>query len=316
VSSPSSAPASSGAPKAVGKPVGKAAGNKAALEAQMAKAGMTDPKERAAFMAQMDHESGGFKYMNELASGKAYEGRKDLGNTAEGDGVKYKGRGFIQLTGKANYKKYGDMLGIDLVSNPDMAADPAIASQIATAYWNDRKIGGKTLSEQAKAGNFDMVTKGINGGTNGKADRDQKYAAYLAEANGGAPVPAPTGNTVMPSSPKAATTAMGVTPATATALSPTNPSGYTYSAKTSTTGPSSSTSSAGTDSKRVVDLLSQIADNTAPIKDAFGSLKSDGGAPGSAGKLPTKRAAGIKNDLKSQETIKTGNLSSNSNSDW
>jgi hypothetical protein len=65
-----------------------------------------------------------------------------------------------------------------------------------------------------------------------------------------------------------------------------------------------------------VDLLSQIADNTAPIKDAFGSLKSDGGAPGSAGKLPTKRAAGIKNDLKSQETIKTGNLSSNSNSDW
>jgi predicted chitinase len=153
--------------------------NKSTLISAMATNGMTDPKERAAFLAQMDHESGGFNYMNELSSGKQYEGRKDLGNTEQGDGIKYKGRGYIQLTGKANYKKYGDMIGQDLVNNPDLAADPNIASQIALAYWNDKKIGGKTLSEQAKAGNFDMVTKGINGGFNGKGDRDTKFANYL-----------------------------------------------------------------------------------------------------------------------------------------
>jgi predicted chitinase len=167
---------------ALANSVGGAADRKATLESAMKSAGITDPKERAAFMAQMDHESGHFQYMNELSSGRQYEGRKDLGNIYSGDGEKYKGRGYIQLTGRANYKKYGDMIGVDLVDHPELAADPSIAAKIAIAYWNDKKIGGMSLAQQARAGNFDMVTKGINGGFTGKADRDMLYQQYLARS--------------------------------------------------------------------------------------------------------------------------------------
>ena len=76
------------------------------------------PLERAHFLAQCAHESGGFIYREELASGAAYEGRRDLGNTQSGDGVRFKGRGYIQLTGRANYTKFGPVAGGECVGNP------------------------------------------------------------------------------------------------------------------------------------------------------------------------------------------------------
>lgn len=144
------------------------------LNRAMAEANIDTPKKKAAFVAQLMHESGGFKYNEEIASGRAYEGRRDLGNTQPGDGTKYKGRGFIQLTGRANYEAAGKALGLDLVNNPGLAAKDENAARVAAWYWNSRG-----LSAKAEAGNFDAVTKGINGGYNGKADRDRLYGNAL-----------------------------------------------------------------------------------------------------------------------------------------
>tara|TARA_R110002012_G_scaffold120413_2_gene269785 strand:- start:15 stop:2675 length:2661 start_codon:yes stop_codon:yes gene_type:complete len=144
------------------------------LIAAMNKAGMNNKRERAQFLAQMSHESGNFNYDEEIHDGSNYEGRSDLGNTQAGDGKRYKGRGYIQLTGRANYKRYGDMVGQDLVNNPDLAKDPNIASDIALAYWKDRGISGP-----AKAGDTKGVTRIINGGYNGLSDREQKYDQYM-----------------------------------------------------------------------------------------------------------------------------------------
>ena len=146
------------------------------LIAAMNKAGMKNKKERAQFLAQMNHESGNFNYDEEIHDGSNYEGRSDLGNTQKGDGKRYKGRGYIQLTGRANYKHYGDMIGQDLVNNPDLAKDPNVAADVALAYWKDRGISGP-----AQAGNTKRVTKLINGGYNGLADRQAKYAKYSAK---------------------------------------------------------------------------------------------------------------------------------------
>src|SRR5687767_14765292 len=103
----------------------------------------------AAFLAQLAHESGQLRYMEEIASGAAYEGRSDLGNTQPGDGVRFKGRGPIQLTGRANYAQASRDLGIDLVRNPERAADPDVAFRVAAWYWNSRD-----LNKYADSGNF------------------------------------------------------------------------------------------------------------------------------------------------------------------
>ena len=127
----------------------------------------------AHFMAQLAHESGGFRYMEEIASGQAYEGRADLGNTQPGDGKLFKGRGPIQLTGRANYRTYGRALGFDLESNPEMVAIPSVGLLVACKFWEQQK-----LNALADADNLTAVTKRINGGTNGLADRQ----AYLVKA--------------------------------------------------------------------------------------------------------------------------------------
>lgn len=126
------------------------------------------------FIAQLGHESDGFKAMEEYASGAAYEGRKDLGNVFAGDGRRYKGRGPIQITGRANYRQYGKALGIDLERYPELASNPCIGMQLALEYWKQRGLS-------AYADNDDIltITKRINGGTNGLADRK----ARLARAN-------------------------------------------------------------------------------------------------------------------------------------
>lgn len=123
-------------------------------------------------MAQVMHESGGLQEMKELSSGKQYEGRSDLGNIKSGDGRRYKGRGFIGLTGRNNYKKYGDMLGIDLVNNPELASDPEIALAIAAAYWKDNG-----LNRLADKNDIKGITKKINGGYNGLKSRYNYFNA-------------------------------------------------------------------------------------------------------------------------------------------
>ena len=125
----------------------------------------------AHLMAQLVHESGSFRYMEEIASGAAYEGRADLGNTQPGDGKRYKGRGPIQLTGRANYRTFGRRMGIDFENHPEIAALPCIGLHIALEYWKDRG-----LNSFADADDVDAITRKINGGTNGLADRKQHLA--------------------------------------------------------------------------------------------------------------------------------------------
>jgi putative chitinase len=144
------------------------------LNAAMQEAGINTPRRQAAFLAQLAHESGEFRWMEELASGAAYEGRTDLGNTQPGDGMRFKGRGPIQLTGRSNYHAAGQALGIDLVNNPRRAADPDVGFRTAAWYWNNRN-----LNQYADAGNFDAITYRVNGGYNGKAERDAYYNRAL-----------------------------------------------------------------------------------------------------------------------------------------
>lgn len=129
------------------------------------------PPRMATFLAQLAHESGELRYFEELASGEAYEGRKDLGNVAPGDGVRFKGRGPIQLTGRANYKRAGDALRLDLLRNPRRASDADVGFRIAGWFW---KTHG--LNDLADLGAFDTITRRINGGLSGKASRDVYHA--------------------------------------------------------------------------------------------------------------------------------------------
>ena len=132
----------------------------------------------SAFLAQIAHESGELRFMQELwgptPAQKRYEppGKKatELGNTQAGDGRRYKGRGAIQITGRANYKKYGDLLGVDLVGNPDLAATPQYAFSTAGLFW---KLNG--LNEMADVQDFIAITKRINGGTTGLNERQKYY---------------------------------------------------------------------------------------------------------------------------------------------
>ena len=107
------------------------------------------PDRQAAFLAQVGHESGQLRYSEEIASGKAYEGRKDLGNTNPGDGVKYKGRGLIQVTGRANYKIFNEWLhknnyltiNQSIIDNPEIVSlNPEIAVLSAFWYWDLHKL--------------------------------------------------------------------------------------------------------------------------------------------------------------------------------
>lgn len=94
----------------------------------------------AAFLAQIGHESAELRYVEEIASGSAYEGRKDLGNIQKGDGVRYKGRGLIQVTGRSNYTAISKDLGVDFVSNPKLLQEPEYAVLCAFWYWDKHKL--------------------------------------------------------------------------------------------------------------------------------------------------------------------------------
>ena len=133
---------------------------------------MDAPLRLAHFLAQVGHESGSFKYMEEIASGSAYEGRANLGNTQNGDGPRYKGRGPIQITGRANYRFFGRQLGIDLERHPEIAEFPSIGLHLACAYWANRD-----LNALADRDLLEDITRKINGGTNGLADRKSRLTA-------------------------------------------------------------------------------------------------------------------------------------------
>ena len=124
----------------------------------------------AAFIAQIGHESGQLQYVREIwgptAAQLRYEGRADLGNTVTGDGSRYRGRGLIQITGRANYAACGEALGIDLINHPELLEQPQYACLSAAWFW-----AMKGLNTLADAGEFNTVTRRINGGLNGLADR-------------------------------------------------------------------------------------------------------------------------------------------------
>ena len=132
--------------------------------------GITTPERMAAFLAQVGHESGGLHWLVELwgptEQQHRYEGRKDLGNTDPGDGFRFRGRGLIQITGRANYQQVGDALATDLVGQPELLGEPDMATRSAMWFW--QKHG---LNELADAGDFERITRRINGGLNGQIER-------------------------------------------------------------------------------------------------------------------------------------------------
>lgn len=166
-----------------------------------------DPMEAAQFKAQIQHESGGklrtesgyYKTPDRIkaifgssrlqgkdpatlvrSSKKLFNtvyggtwGEKNLGNTEEGDGYKYRGRGLIQITGRANYKKFGELIGVDLEASPDKALEQETAEKIALAYWNTRVKPKVTNFSDTRA-----VTKLINGGSHGLKERDSLFKKY------------------------------------------------------------------------------------------------------------------------------------------
>lgn len=128
----------------------------------------------AAFLATIIHESGSFKHTAEVASGKAYEGRRDLGNTSPGDGIKYKGRGLIQITGKHNYTQISEAFKVDFINSPELLEQPHWATRSACWWWNSRE-----LNKLADVHDFKGVTLIVNGGLNGWEPRQFWYERAL-----------------------------------------------------------------------------------------------------------------------------------------
>ena len=126
------------------------------------------PLRMAHFMAQLAHESDGFKATREYHDGSNYEGRRDLGNTEAGDGKRYRGRGLIQLTGRYNYRKAGDALGLNLVGHPELAEKFPAALEVSCWFW-----AANGLNELADRDDVRAVTRRINGGLNGFEDRNR-----------------------------------------------------------------------------------------------------------------------------------------------
>lgn len=115
----------------------------------------------AHFLGQASHETTGFRHMVELwgptPAQKRYEGRADLGNTVKGDGFLMRGRGIFQVTGRDNYKRLGERIGVDLIAKPERAAEPEIAVRLALEYWSDKRLNAWADKDDTLA-----VSRGIN----------------------------------------------------------------------------------------------------------------------------------------------------------
>jgi len=134
------------------------------------------PLRIAAFLSQVAQESGSLLYTEELASGVAYEGRKDLGNIKKGDGIKYKGRGLIQITGRANYEEVSKSMDVDFIEQPELLKTTVWASLSAGLWWNKRAAKLNTAADNK---DIKKITKIVNGGTNGLTERTQFYNRAL-----------------------------------------------------------------------------------------------------------------------------------------
>lgn len=188
-------------------PASKAATYAKVLEAAMIEFGIKTLKQRAAFLAQLAHESAQFtateenlnysprrllevfsRYFSGLADAQTCNtpekvanrvyGRRN-GNNKPGDGYKYRGRGFIQLTGRANYRRLVPALGVDIETYPEKLSDPVIAARSAGAYWKLGSYKGKSFNVLAELEDIESVTRGINGGINGLEDRQTRYKLAL-----------------------------------------------------------------------------------------------------------------------------------------
>ena len=139
----------------------------------------------AAYLGQVLHESGEFRYVEEIWIPTSQQNRYDppsrlsiqLGNTHTGDGFVFRGRGDLMITGRANYRKYGLKLNLNLELNPDLASTLPVASRVGGVYWTDR--GLNELADQGQ-GSFDKITLQVNGGYNGKSQRDFFYQKALS----------------------------------------------------------------------------------------------------------------------------------------
>lgn len=157
----------------------------------MPKYDITTPARICPFLANLAHESGSFNYTREIASGSAYEGRKDLGNTQPGDGVKFRGRGLIQITGRGNYQWCSRVLYKDarLIDSPELLELPPAATESACWFWKEVKnlnqvadnpdsythIRTAKDKSQHTYGRFEWIVFLINGGQNGLAERQAFY---------------------------------------------------------------------------------------------------------------------------------------------
>jgi predicted chitinase len=163
------------------------------LAAAMAEFAIEAPARAAAFLAQLAHESGQFRFMEEVWGPTPAQTRYEpastlataLGNTEAGDGRRFKGRGPIQITGRANYRRFGDLLGVDLTAAPERAAAPDLAFRIAGLFWS--KKGLNELADQVTPDAFKEITRRINGGFNGLAERQQFYATACTAFSVAAP---------------------------------------------------------------------------------------------------------------------------------
>lgn len=168
--------------KPSGKPApspGFEAGKKQMLAAMDAK-GIKNPDQRAQVIAQTAHESGKYRYTEELgkpAYFEKYEGRKDLGNTQPGDGPKFKGRGFLQTTGRVNYEQFKQAFGIDVINDPEKLAEPENAAKSAL-FWFDKNAKKVDKLSGGDWANTKGVTKAVNGGYNGLAEREHYFELF------------------------------------------------------------------------------------------------------------------------------------------
>jgi len=151
------------------------AGVAAGFDGLAATAGLTTRLRICHFLAQAAHETDRFRTLEEYGGQSyfaRYEGRRDLGNIVAGDGARFHGRGIVQLTGRANYRRFGLAVGVDLEREPERAKEPEISLRVAFAYWRERGCNAA-----ADADEIVRVTTLVNGGRNGLAERTRLLAA-------------------------------------------------------------------------------------------------------------------------------------------